>query len=205
MQSLIRERFWIIRARKTIKNILNGCVICARFKVKSLSSGPSPLPPDRVTDCVIFEVVEIDLAGPLFLKTGEKELIPFTPAMFLIKNHCSDTTDIDELNSRDLRKRMKYRIKLLRDLRQRFRKEYIAKIIELIAGRDGDIRTVWLKTQHGTVIRPAQRIFPLEVQAIANNDKELKEESTSVKCTKPENVLNTNDVVVKIYFFWKIG
>ncbi|GFS92565.1 integrase catalytic domain-containing protein [Trichonephila clavipes] len=74
MQSLIRERFWIIRARKTIKSILNECFICARFKVKSLSSGPSPLPPDRVNDCAIFEVVGIDLAGPLVLKTGEKVL-----------------------------------------------------------------------------------------------------------------------------------
>ncbi|GFT12175.1 integrase catalytic domain-containing protein [Trichonephila clavipes] len=246
MQSLIRERFWIIRARKTIKSILNECFICARFKVKSLSSGPSPLPPDRVNDCAIFEVVEIDLAGPLFLKKLAKsrpltyisenpqELIPLTPAMFLIENRCSDTTDIDELNSRDLRKRMKYRIKLLSDLRQRFRKEYlseliqkqndnrvreprigemvligndnkkrlswpIAKIIELIPGRDGEIRTVRLKTQHGTVIRPVQRIFPLEVQAIANSDKELKEESISVKSTKPEKVLNTNDAIVKKY------
>ncbi|GFY28277.1 39S ribosomal protein L49, mitochondrial [Trichonephila clavipes] len=353
---------WIIRARKTIKSILNECFVCARFKVKSLSSGPSLLPPDRVNDCAIFEVLGIDLAGPLFLKTGEKvwitlftcavyralhlelvnalssdafllafrrfiarrgrpriiycdngtnfrgafndlakldwhkisrdinsknsleiyipptaawwggwwerlvriikellrrslgksilsyeelstviceceflinsrpltyisenpqELIPLTPAMFLIENRCSDTTDIDELNSTDLRKRMKYRIKLLSDLRQRFRKEYlseliqkqndnrvreprigemvligidnkkrlswpIAKIIELIPGRDGKIRTVRLKTQHGTVIRPVQRIFPLEVQAIANSDKELKEESISVKSTKPE-------------------
>ncbi|GFV97042.1 DUF5641 domain-containing protein [Trichonephila clavipes] len=57
----------------------------------------------------------------------------------------------------------------------------IAKIIELIPGRDGEIRTVRLKTQHGTVIRPVQRIFPLEVQAIANSDKELKEESISVE------------------------
>ncbi|GFS65291.1 integrase catalytic domain-containing protein [Trichonephila clavipes] len=340
MQSLIRERFWIIRARKTIKSILNECFICARFKVKSLSSGPSPLPPDRVNDCAIFEVVGIDLAGPLFLKTGEKvwitlftcavyralhlelvnalssdafllalrrfiarrgrpriiycdngtnfrgafndlakldwhkisretstqkivwkfipptaawwggwwerlvriikellrrslgksilsyeelstviceceflinsrpliyisenpqELIPLTPAMFLIENRCSDTTDIDELNSTDLRKRMKYRIKLLSDLRQRFRKEYLTKIIELIPGRDGEIRTVRLKTQHGTVIRPVQRIFPLEVQAIANSDKELKEESVSLKSTKPEKVLNINDAIIKKY------
>ncbi|GFT55513.1 RNA-directed DNA polymerase from mobile element jockey [Trichonephila clavipes] len=351
MQSLIRERFWIIRARKTIKSILNECFICARFKVKSLSSGPSPLPPDRVNDCAIFEVVGIDLAGPLslslsvfknwrkalrrfiarrgrpsiiycdngtnfrsafndlakldwhkisretstqkivwkfipptaawwggwwerlvriikellrrslgksilsyeelstvicdceflinsrpltYISENPQELIPLTPAMFLIENRCSDTTDIDELNSRDLRKRMKYRIKLLSDLRQRFRKEYlseliqkqndnrvreprigemvligndnkkrlswpIAKIIELIPGRDGEIRTVRLKTQHGTVIRPVQRIFPLEVQAIANSDKELKEESISVKSTKPEKVLNTNDAIVKKY------
>ncbi|GFT02868.1 integrase catalytic domain-containing protein [Trichonephila clavipes] len=127
-----------------------------------------------------------------YISENPQELIPLTPAMFLIENCCSDTTDIDELNSRDLRKRMKYRIKLLSDLRQRFRKEYlseliqkqndnrvreprigemvligndnknpwpIAKIIELIPGRDGEIRTVRLKTQHGTVIRPVQRIF----------------------------------------------
>ncbi|GFU96891.1 DUF5641 domain-containing protein [Trichonephila clavipes] len=229
---MIRVFTWILRFVNNCRKDYN--------KLKSLSSGPSPLPPDRVTDCAIFEVVGIDLAGPLFLKTGEKELIPLTPAMFLIENRCSDTTDIDELNSRDLRKRMKYRIKLLSDLRLRFKKEYlseliqkqndnrvreprigemvsigndnkkrlfwpIAKIIELIPGRDGEIRTVRLKTQHGTVIRPVQRIFPLEVQAIANSDKELKEESISVKGTKLEKVLNTNDAIVKIYFFWKIG
>ncbi|GFW48320.1 integrase catalytic domain-containing protein [Trichonephila clavipes] len=167
-----------------------------------------------------------------YISENPQELIPLTPAMFLIENRCSDTTDIDELNSRDLRKRMKYRIKLLSDLRQRFRKEYlseliqkqndnrvreprigervligndnkkhlswpIAKIIELIPGRDGEIQTVRLKTQHGTVIRPVQRIFPLEVQAIANSDKELKEESISVKSNKPQKVLNTNDAIVK--------
>ncbi|GFR33591.1 DUF5641 domain-containing protein [Trichonephila clavata] len=150
------------------------------------------------------------------------------------ENRCSDTTDIDELNSRDLRKRMKFRIKLLSNLRQRFRKEYIgeliqkqndnwvreprvgemvligndnkkrlswpiAKIIELIPGRDVEIHTVRLKTQHGTVKHPVQCIFPLEVQANANNDKELKDESSSVKCTKPENVLNTDNVIVKKY------
>ncbi|GFQ64862.1 DUF5641 domain-containing protein [Trichonephila clavata] len=129
---------------------------------------------------------------------------------------------------------MKFRIKLLSNLRQRFRKEYlgeliqkqngyqvreprvvemvligddnkkrfswpIAKIIELIPGRDGEFRTVRVKTQHGTVIRPVQRIFPLGVQAITNNDKDLKEESSYVKCTKLENVLNNNNVIVKKY------
>ncbi|GFY15434.1 integrase catalytic domain-containing protein [Trichonephila clavipes] len=245
---MIRVFAWILRFVNCRKDY---------NKLKSLSSGPSPLPPDRVNDCAIFEVVGIDLAGPLFFKTGEKvwitlftctvyralhlelvnalssdafllalrrfiarrgrpriiycdngtnfrgafndlakldwhkisretstqkivwkfipptaaswwggwwerlvriikellkrslgksilsyeelstvicdceflinsrpltyisenpqELIPLTPAMFLIENRCSDTTDIDELNSTDLRKRMKYRIKLLSD------------------------------------------------------------------------------------------
>ncbi|GFW08224.1 integrase catalytic domain-containing protein [Trichonephila clavipes] len=48
-----------------------------------VKSGPSPLPPDRVNDCAIFEVVGIDLAGPLFLKTGEKVWITlFTCAVY---------------------------------------------------------------------------------------------------------------------------
>ncbi|GFS62803.1 integrase catalytic domain-containing protein [Trichonephila clavipes] len=183
---------------------------------------------------VICECEFLINSRPLtYISENPQELIPLTPAMFLIDNRCSDTTDIDKLNSRDLRKRMKYRIKLLSDLRQRFRKEYlseliqkqndnrvreprigkmvligndnkkrlswpIAKIIELIPGRDGEIRTVLLKTQHGTVIRPVQRIFPLEVQAIANSDKELKEESISVESTTPEKVLNTNDAINKL-------
>ncbi|GFV97737.1 DUF5641 domain-containing protein [Trichonephila clavipes] len=65
-----------------------------------------------------------------YISENPQELIPLTPAMFLIENRCSDTTDIDELNSTDLRKRMKYRIKLLSDLRQRFRKEYLSELIQ---------------------------------------------------------------------------
>ncbi|GBN68689.1 hypothetical protein AVEN_10876-1 [Araneus ventricosus] len=278
-----------------------------------MSSEPTPLPPDRVTDCAPFEIVGIDLAGTLFLKNEGKvwivlftygavyraihlelvnslssdafllalrrfiarrgrprtiycdngtnfrgvsndqsklnwskilketrtpkifwkfipptaawwggwwerlvrtlkdlyvtpltyvsenpeELIPLTPSMFLIENRSSNTGDIEQLNSSSLNKRIKYRIKLLKDLRQRFKKEYLGQLvqkhnekhsrnpqvgeivlagddnkkrlfwvlakIELIPGRDGKIRTVKLKTQHGTVLRPIQRIYPLEI------------------------------------------
>ncbi|GFW22874.1 integrase catalytic domain-containing protein [Trichonephila clavipes] len=240
-------------------------------EVKSLSSEPTPLPPDRVTDCAPFEIVGIDLAGPLFLKDGRKvwitlftcavyraihlelvnsltsdafllalrcfiarrgrprtiycdngtnfrgafndlsklnwskiveetrtpkilwkfitptaawwggwwerlvrtekellkrtlgrsvlkydelytvlcdcesvincrpltyvsenpeELIPLTPSMFLISNKNSNIEDIEELNSNSLNKRIKYRSKLLKDLRQRFRNQYLSQLIQ---------------------------------------------------------------------------
>ncbi|GFW59796.1 DUF5641 domain-containing protein [Trichonephila clavipes] len=118
--------------------------------------------------------------------------------MFLISNKNSNIEDIEELDSNSLNKRIKYRSKLLKDLRQRFRNEYLsqliqkhnekesrdpqigeavlvgddnkkrlfwalAKIIELIPERDGKIRTVRLKTQHGKILRPIQRIYPLEI------------------------------------------
>ncbi|GFU12645.1 hypothetical protein TNCV_3032131 [Trichonephila clavipes] len=44
----------------------------------------------------------------------------------------------------------------------------MAKIIELIPGRDGKIRPVKLKTQHGTVLRPVQHVYPLEIRANEN-------------------------------------
>ncbi|GFT16666.1 integrase catalytic domain-containing protein [Trichonephila clavipes] len=48
-----------------------------------MSSEPVPLRLDPVVDCVAFEIVEIDLAGPLFLKSGGKVWIAlFTCANF---------------------------------------------------------------------------------------------------------------------------
>lgn len=39
----------------------------------------------------------------------------------------------------------------------------LARIVELIPGRDGVVRTAKVKTQNGILLRPVQRLFPLEV------------------------------------------
>ncbi|GBM58672.1 hypothetical protein AVEN_251935-1 [Araneus ventricosus] len=144
--------------------------------------------------------------------------------------------DIEQLHSRSLNKRIKYRSKLLKDLRQRFRKEYLgqlvqkhnekrsrnpqvgeivlvgddnkkrlfwvfAKIVELIPGRDGRIRTVKLKTQHGTVLRPIQRIYPLEIYSNQSVDKGPGgEESNSHDVSDNKNeLLSADDVIMRKY------
>ncbi|GBN15418.1 hypothetical protein AVEN_172426-1 [Araneus ventricosus] len=154
--------------------------------------------------------------------------------MFLIES--SNTGDIEELNSSSLNKRIKYRSKLLKDLHQRFRKEYLgklvqkhnekhsrnpqvgeivlvgddykkplfwvlAKIVELIPGRDGKIRTVKLKTQHGTVLRPIQRIYPLEINSNQSVDGEPGgEESSSHDVSDNETKLApADDVIMRKY------
>ncbi|GFT10459.1 DUF5641 domain-containing protein [Nephila pilipes] len=152
--------------------------------------------------------------------------------MLLIENRISNTDDMEELNSRSLNKRKKYRSKLLKDFRQRFRKEYLgqlvqkynekqlrnpqiceivlvgddnkirlfwplAKIIELIPGRDGKIRTVKLKTQHGTVLRPIQCIYPLEIYSKESIDGELGGvEFNSNNVTDNENNVTSADAVI---------
>ncbi|GFS90633.1 uncharacterized protein NPIL_543871 [Nephila pilipes] len=112
------------------------------------------------------------------------------------------TTRERQLNLSDFAKfqrRVKFRAKLLKDLRGRFRKEYLGllvqkahktsrafkvgeivlienpnkkrlywplgKVVELIPGRDGKVRTLKLRCNKTEIIRPIQRVFTLEIQS----------------------------------------
>ncbi|GFW09337.1 putative RNA-directed DNA polymerase from transposon X-element [Trichonephila clavipes] len=246
---ILRERFWIVRSRRVVRKIVS-CIRCKRYKCKSPNSEPVSLPGDHVNDAAVFEVVGVDLAGPLYVKGGQKSwIVLFTCAtyravhleltsslstdVFLLSlrrfiarrgrprviysdngtnfrgahgelsgiDWEKDVPDIDYRDTVNLRKRVRYRQKLLNDLRHRFRKEYLglliqnknkkdplsevrlgeivligddikkrmhrplAKVIRLIPGKDGKIRTVELKTRTGTMLRPIQRVYPLEVQS----------------------------------------
>ncbi|GFX25360.1 hypothetical protein TNCV_1423451 [Trichonephila clavipes] len=79
--------------------------------------------------------------------------------MFLISNKNSNIEDIEELNSNSLNKRIKYR------------------------RRDGKIRTVRLKTQHGKMLRPRQRIYPLEIRSNENLQRGMEESIPTVSET----------------------
>ncbi|GBM40950.1 hypothetical protein AVEN_161590-1 [Araneus ventricosus] len=68
--SIIREKYWIFGGRRTVRKIWNAYVKCSRFKSKSPTADPVSLPADRVKD--MFEVVGVDLAGPLYIKRGTK-------------------------------------------------------------------------------------------------------------------------------------
>ncbi|GFU50195.1 DUF5641 domain-containing protein [Trichonephila clavipes] len=209
---------------------------CQRFKDKAMSIKPAPLPLDRVVDCAAFEIVGIDFAGPLFLKSGKRSWridSSHTPAIFLGENHSYSVSDIEEVGSQKLSKRIKYRRKLFNDLRQRFRREYLseliqksnekssrepkvgeivligddnkkrlfwpmAKIIELITGRDGKIRTFKRKIQHVTVLRPVQRVYPLEIRANENcATEEVAGEGESNSKNGVNVTIAPNDVIKK--------
>jgi hypothetical protein len=83
MMSSLREEFWIIRARKTIRRIVRKCTKCSRFDSKPIEIPLSPLPEDRVRNANVFEIVGVDLAGPLILKGNSKTwIVIFTCAVF---------------------------------------------------------------------------------------------------------------------------
>ncbi|GFS61186.1 integrase catalytic domain-containing protein [Trichonephila clavipes] len=71
----IRERFWLIKGRQTVKNILKKCLICKRFSSTSGVQVTTPLPALRVEQSAPFSVVGIDFGGPLYTKDENKHYI----------------------------------------------------------------------------------------------------------------------------------
>ncbi|GBM50664.1 hypothetical protein AVEN_203992-1 [Araneus ventricosus] len=68
----LKENYWILKSRRTIKKIIKTCIICQRFSVKQPEIPEGTLPEDRVKNASIFEVIGVDVAGPLIIKESKK-------------------------------------------------------------------------------------------------------------------------------------
>ncbi|GFU45596.1 integrase catalytic domain-containing protein [Trichonephila clavipes] len=75
LMSHLREKYRIIKARKTIRNCIRKCVKCQRFNAKKCDVTPGILPKDCLRDAATFEIVGVDLEGPLYLKHDPKAYI----------------------------------------------------------------------------------------------------------------------------------
>jgi len=83
LQCQLREKYWIVNSRRAIRRVVKACKKCARYQVKSYSEVEAPLPKDRVNMGVAFEVTGVDLAGLLYLRSGEKAwIVVFTCAVY---------------------------------------------------------------------------------------------------------------------------
>lgn len=70
--SQIRNEFWIIGAKRAIKTMLNRCVICHRFRARSLSQLMGNLPIKRTKQVIkAFTVIGTDLCGPIHYKMSK--------------------------------------------------------------------------------------------------------------------------------------
>ena len=68
----LRQQYWIIRARSTVKRILHECNICKRFHSRPFKECFAPLPEERIRsgDINPFTHIGIDFTGPLYVKNG---------------------------------------------------------------------------------------------------------------------------------------
>lgn len=83
LRNSLRERFWIINSRFAVRAVINSCGRCKRFGARKFTAPEAPLPENRVRDTAVFEVVGIDLGGPLCLLDEEKSwFVIFTCAVY---------------------------------------------------------------------------------------------------------------------------
>ncbi|GBM93776.1 hypothetical protein AVEN_252744-1 [Araneus ventricosus] len=79
----LRERYWIIAAKRNICSVVKNCMVCKKFAAKSLTAPPIHLPLDRIRELAVFEITHIDLCGPLFIKPKAKAwIVLFTCAVY---------------------------------------------------------------------------------------------------------------------------
>lgn len=67
----LREKFWPIDGRTTIRGILKKCLVCFRVKPINIERLMGDLPRDRVTPNRPFYVTGVDFAGPFLIKDGK--------------------------------------------------------------------------------------------------------------------------------------
>ncbi|XP_053964104.1 uncharacterized protein LOC128867038 [Anastrepha ludens] len=65
--TIIREKFWIVNARNTIKRVLHKCIVCYRFRPILSKQLMGDLPRDRVIPSPPFEKTGVDYCGPLLI------------------------------------------------------------------------------------------------------------------------------------------
>ncbi|GBO37910.1 hypothetical protein AVEN_152093-1, partial [Araneus ventricosus] len=93
-----------------------------------------------------------------YLSDDPKELKPLTPAHFIQDIKGRETFDLDLIDSQHILKRVRYLHTLRSNLRKRFYNEYLGE-----QGRRGACAKSRLAS--GEIIRPLQRIYPLELSA----------------------------------------
>ncbi|GFX25730.1 uncharacterized protein TNCV_4337141 [Trichonephila clavipes] len=154
VMSALRENYWILKSRKTVRRVLSECIICKRFTVKPLTTLSPPLPEDRISlssedKTRIEETLSSGISRPVeeFSKSRKEDVIKE-----------GDIVLIGDTNS----KRIYWPL---------------AKVIKLIPGRDGRVRVVEVSTSSGSFLRPIQRLYPLEVSEtdISDLPEQIKE------------------------------
>ncbi|GFW14515.1 integrase catalytic domain-containing protein [Trichonephila clavipes] len=103
-----------------------------------------------------------------YLSEDPKDLVALTPAMFLQEIREIGVPDFDMIDSKKLERRFIYRVKIRKDLRNRFEMNIWNQLAngkdnKIFSGKDGRIRVVEVKTPSGNFIRPIQKLYPLEV------------------------------------------
>lgn len=70
--SLLRSKYWILRATRLIRGRIHRCVPCRLIKAKPLAPVMAPLPKGRFHQGKAFTQVGVDYAGPFLIKESRR-------------------------------------------------------------------------------------------------------------------------------------
>jgi hypothetical protein len=188
--------------------------------------GKAKLEEKGLTKC-LASVSHVINNRPLTTMTEDTgDLVPLTPAMFMRDLPVSGFPERELMTGEDLEGCYRKIQTIKTKLKERFRKEYLALliqkknetknksveigdvvlvgadhkkrcewplgvIVELYPGKDGKIRVAKVKTGTGTLVRPFQRLYPLEIS---------RPKSSGIippKTTKKKTVIPTRDEIVE--------
>ncbi|XP_064469989.1 uncharacterized protein LOC135384731 [Ornithodoros turicata] len=68
--TVLREKWWITRARQLVKSTMRSCKVCARFRAIRATAPTAPLPADRTNPTHPFDITGVDFAGPVYIKNA---------------------------------------------------------------------------------------------------------------------------------------
>ena len=67
----LRSRFWVVKGRRMVRNVIESCAQCRRrFSMKRSSQKMAPLPRPRFQSIRVFEKIGVDYGGPYLTKQG---------------------------------------------------------------------------------------------------------------------------------------
>lgn len=70
--NIIRQNYWILRCKNSIRSIIHKCVPCHRQRQSTLQPMMADLPKGRVTFVRPFMTTGIDYAGPIYIRTSRR-------------------------------------------------------------------------------------------------------------------------------------
>ncbi|UYV83138.1 hypothetical protein LAZ67_22002401 [Cordylochernes scorpioides] len=135
LRSVLREKFWIPKARQLVRHVIHKSPRCRRFETKRVDVPEASLPQHRVRDVVVFEVTGIDLGGPLYLEDGQKVwFVIFTCGVYRavhleLVTSLSTEALVGAVERCNFGKSYEKRKRLLKDFRKRFRSEYLGLFV----------------------------------------------------------------------------
>lgn len=74
--TILRQQFWLLNAKSTVRNVLRSCVQCFKTNPSTIGQQMGDLPSYRVDTAPAFQKVGVDFAGPIMIKQSARRAVP---------------------------------------------------------------------------------------------------------------------------------